>query len=45
MSYKDEILRGMNLLAEQPNVLFLGQGVRYQQASSRDCRATGVASL
>ena len=29
MSYKDEILRSMNLLAEQPNVLFLGQGVRY----------------
>ena len=27
MSYKSEVIRGMQLLAQQPNVLFVGQGV------------------
>ena len=28
MSYKNEVIRGMALLAQQPNVLFCGQGVQ-----------------
>ncbi len=28
MSYKSEVIRGMQLLAAQPNVLFCGQGVQ-----------------
>jgi pyruvate/2-oxoglutarate/acetoin dehydrogenase E1 component len=27
MSYKSEVIRGMQLLAQQPNVVFVGQGV------------------
>ena len=27
MSYKQEVIRGMQLLAQQPNVVFVGQGV------------------
>jgi pyruvate dehydrogenase E1 component beta subunit len=29
MNYRTEIMRGMKLLAEQSNAIFLGQGVRY----------------
>lgn len=29
MNYRTEIMRGMRLLAEQPNAIWMGQGVRY----------------
>src|SRR5271166_1735069 len=30
MNYRSEIMRGMKLLASQPNAIFMGQGVRYR---------------
>ena len=30
MNYKEEVQRGMNLFAEQPNSIFIGQAVEYK---------------